>query len=368
MIDYAVYRPRAGERVLHAPGGFTWWYLDLLDHEGNGLVFLWFFGLPLLPGARKPHVPAGRPGFSLAVYRAFQPSFYLLQEHEPGASSWDPESSTWRFGRTMVRQVGSSGWLVSLDASLPGTAERVRGEIVVTGGPCTPGARLAGAVPSGEHVWSPLLLGGRGEAELELGAGERCSLRGRAYVDHNASGVALHALGIRSWRWSRLSFAGRDLVYYLVDPVDPHAPRRDVVLTAAGGRVDLVEGAELRFTGARRSLYGLRWHERAHLTDGGGLDVALRVRGLVDDGPFYLRFLVEGRDARSGEVATGVAELLTPPRVDLPWQRPFVRMRHHRPAQRNSVWLPLFTGPRRGRVGRLLGQLTRRHAPSEALA
>ena len=42
--------------------------------------------------------------------------------------------------------------------------------------------------------------------------------------------------------------------------------------------------------------------------------------------------------------------------IDLDWQRPLVRMRVQRADGRNSMWLPLFTGPKPGRVQRLLRQ------------
>ena len=48
-------------------------------------------------------------------------------------------------------------------------------------------------------------------------------------------------------------------------------------------------------------------------------------------------------------------ETVAPHRVDVPWQRPFVRMRVTPPApQASSPWHPLFVGDAHGRVGRLV--------------
>jgi hypothetical protein len=66
--------------------------------------------------------------------------------------------------------------------------------------------------------------------------------------------------------------------------------------------------------------------------------------------------LSEARTA-AGELALGWSELCRPDRVDLAPHRPFVKMRVHRAAGPNSIWLPLFTGPRSGRVSRLVRQL-----------
>jgi carotenoid 1,2-hydratase len=77
---------------------------------------------------------------------------------------------------------------------------------------------------------------------------------------------------------------------------------------------------------------------------------------VADDGPFYLRLLSEGT-APDGETATGWSEVCRPDRVDLARHRALVRMRVHRTEGRNSMWLPLFTGTREGRIRRLLGQV-----------
>ena len=71
---------------------------------------------------------------------------------------------------------------------------------------------------------------------------------------------------------------------------------------------------------------------------------------VVDSGPFYMRYLTRAR-AGDGE-ATGVAELIRPDRIDLARHRPFVRMRVQQPSS-NSAWLPLFSGPKQGRIRRL---------------
>jgi len=36
--------------VLRSPGGFTWFYVDLVDGQGRGATVIWSWGLPFLPG------------------------------------------------------------------------------------------------------------------------------------------------------------------------------------------------------------------------------------------------------------------------------------------------------------------------------
>jgi hypothetical protein len=66
---------------------------------------------------------------------------------------------------------------------------------------------------------------------------------------------------------------------------------------------------------------------------------------------------------------SGVGEAIIPDRVDHPLHRPFVRMRVHNLDGPNSMWLPLFSGPGRGRLRRLLmpaggRQITAERGPS----
>ena len=76
-------------RALDVPGGFLWWYVDLVDDHGDGLVLIASFGLPFLPGlldaARRgaPLAPRERPALSLALYRGGKTSFYVLDVPAP---------------------------------------------------------------------------------------------------------------------------------------------------------------------------------------------------------------------------------------------------------------------------------------------
>jgi hypothetical protein len=78
------------------------------------------------------------------------------------------------------------------------------------------------------------------------------------------------------------------------------------------------------------------------------------VTALLDNGPFYQRYLLRGRCG--ADEAYGVGEHVVPDRVDTDLLRPLVRMRVHQSDGPNSMWLPLFSGDSAGRVRRLLGR------------
>jgi hypothetical protein len=357
--------------VLDAPGAFSWWYVDTVDASGNGLVCIWSWGLPFLPGygaaAREGRAPTprSRPSLNVATYERGRCTFYLLQELRPDEAAHQgagtPEQS-WTFGRSRFASTLHGGRRtvgIDLDVPVPGSHARVRGEVHLEGvAPELP--------PCGEatHLWTPLCMPARAHASLAADDGSwRFTLQGRGYHDRNQSLVPLHALGIRAWTWGRVAQPDAELVHYLVQPESMGPSTTFVLRVGADGRVEATPGASVVEHARARHPYGPRWAPAVEVRNGPHGTAALRADAPVDAGPFYLR--VPLRDPATG--GTGWGEHVVPGAVDIGWQRPFVRMRVHGP-DADSVWLPLFSGPRNGRIARLLTQrsATRAAIPAPA--
>lgn len=360
---------------FRAPGGFAWWYVDLITPDGDGLVLIWSYGLPFLPGYAdasrrgRPQHPVDRPSINLVLYQKGRPSFYLLQEY--GAD----EGTGQAIGATAARDPATHGFTdsigdsvfasreadgrcvvdVALDCVVPGSKERVTGTVHVNGV-----ARSAdGAEPPdpAPHLWTPLSGPATGRASLDLGSRPLARLSGRAYHDRNGGRLPLHSLGIHHWMWGRFPLDGRELIYYLLWPTDAGAePRLLGVEIDAEGKTYTIADLAVEMGRKRRGLGGIRWPVGLRLLREEQLWAEVRHTTVVDDGPFYLRFQSRVRTG-SGEEALGWGELCYPDRVDLARHRPLVRMRVHHTTKSNSVWLPLFTGPRANRIKRLLREL-----------
>jgi len=208
------------------------------------------------------------------------------------------------------------------------------------------------ADPACTHQWTPMIGASRGRLELQTPSGV-LRVQGSGYHDRNSGAQPLHGLGVQSWWWGRLALPGRDLIFYRLQPTVDGAPARDLVVElAADGTSRVREDAGLAVSGLRRSAWGLRWPTGAAFADPDGRPVQVDVSALLDNGPFYQRYLLRGRCGP--DEGYGIGENLVPDRVDTDLLRPLVRMRVHRAAGPNSMWLPLFSGDSEGRLGRLL--------------
>ncbi|MEL6342614.1 MAG: hypothetical protein AAFV53_05750 [Myxococcota bacterium] len=297
-------------------------------------------------------MPIDRPSLNVVFYANGRPEMYLLQEYDPADVSW--KHLEWKMGENQMKAAVDPdrqrlSVQVDLNCPVPGTNHRLTGQLSIDG-PLRKGGDDEGRDPN--HEWAPLTVVARGTADLRCGR-QAFSIDGRAYHDRNIGRRPLHDLGIDRWWWGRLAFPDREFIFYYLLPHEKGAPPRSVSLSIdAGGDVRWAEDAAVEIRGRRWSPYGLWWPTKMRVNDPEHRPVDVDFSAVVDDGPFYHRYLIRGRCGR--EDARGVAELVVPDRVDQDWMRPLVRMRVHHTHSANSFFLPLFSGPRRGRLGRLL--------------
>jgi hypothetical protein len=352
---------------LESAGGFAWWYAEILDEEGNGLVLIWSFGLPFLPGylsaARRglAELPKARPSLNLAVYQRGEPAFYVLHEFRPEDVSWDG-ASHWRFGETWIdveeEEDGTQHLDVHLDCPLRGTQERATGRIRLAGPLVRLSEGAAGlSLGQSEHCWTPVAAPAFGTALLQLDGGRRVQVAGRAYHDRNGSAHGLHDLGIGLWVWGHVSLPEGERIFYLLWPEGQAEPEVAGFTIDRRGQIAPLTGLAHRLEGASTTFYGMPSWERIALTLEGAPWLSLRPLHTVDSGPFYVRALAEVE--AGGVTRMGSMEVIDPARIDLDRHRFLVRMRVASDRQANSIWLPLFQGSREGRVARLFQSLTR---------
>jgi hypothetical protein len=368
--DVLALRAYEDASVLEAPGGFAWWYLDLVDAHGDGAVLIWSFGLPFLPGylgrARggAAERPIDRPSLSLAIYEGGRQSFYLLAEERPHDARWD--GMRFELGRTRIDVVARGPGVsvrAAIDADLP-LGQRVRGEVVAESPLLEARPQHLGFGPT--LLWQPIAIGGVGSFALtvEDAAGERLRTFARrdlaAYHDHNRGERPFDRHGIARWVWGRVALGpGRERVYYLLEPESRDAQPMALGLEIDGPRV-VERTLRIARRETRRGWFGMPWESALSLTAEGAPWLEIAHGAPLEDGPFYLRMMGRAR-SEDGREGHGTAEVVCPSRIDGAFLRPLVRMRVRPPeGQAPSRWSPLFLGARRGRWERTLRSLARR--------
>ncbi|MEQ9497248.1 MAG: hypothetical protein RIT81_10325 [Deltaproteobacteria bacterium] len=337
-------------RVLDTPGAFVWWYVDAVDEHGDGVVLIWSFGLPFLPDvltrARNgaPLTPRERPALNVVGYENGEEAFYLLQTY--AEATW--RGDTFTFGDSHIavhRDAGAHHVRATLDCPIYRSTHRLRGTIELVG----PAAHTTHAPTTPHpHRWTPLTGPAHLRAELEHGE-HRFHFEGAGYHDRNVGTQPLDTLGIERWTWGR-TVAERTSIHYVLWGEEDTPSIAWLVDVDDGGAITLLPASSHEEpNGAPKRLYGMPHPPRTELYTPSGSVVELRERSVVDEGPFYLRTMLE-RDGR-----VGVAEHVVPSRIDRALHRPLVRMRVHEATRPCSMWHPLFSGPTRGRVRRLFG-------------
>jgi carotenoid 1,2-hydratase len=347
--------------VLDSTGGFIWWYFDLVDSNGNAIILIWSFGLPFIP--KKPGRPAdtltrNQPSVCVAVYKNYRQFFYLLQEYPADSAICREGYREITIGRntfkTSINETRVS-FSAKIETPVPGSHHTLIGSLSAEGRVLR-GPRDTYTLP--EHTWSPVFAHSEGDGRLLLGPEQIINLQGRAYFDCNSSAVPLDQLGIDLWRWMRIAFPTRELIFYEVEPRQSTQESKQILLTIdSDGQIKRGKPRDITWSNSRLSTYGLPYYRDLLLGDNQSKPIHLRFRPPVDTGPFYLRFLVDAVDEASGEKGYGVAELVKPGRIDLAPIPFFVRMRIHRITGPNSPFLPLFSGSNSHRLSRLVAHL-----------
>lgn len=354
-------------KLLSAPGGFLWWYADLVAPNGDGLVVIWSYGLPFLPGyasaaRRQQAPPAGqRPSLNISTYKKGVLDFYLLQEFSPDQVQWDPldHGDRWSFGPSQITsrcRDGQRHLELALRPEIPGIKGPTEISLSAQGPGCIdgdkshdPGQRRQQSLP--DHDWVPLLAGLEARADLKLN-GTDLQISGRLYHDRNGGKTPLHDLGLQSWVWGRLPLADGEFIYYVLDGKDGQT--QSLLLRIDDqGQIRPVEDASFHRLEKRKNLGGLTWWPQMAVERRGQRWLTIDHGDVVDSGPFYMRTIPTATDAR-GQSVRGIAEFCEPDRIDMAHHRPLVRMRVHHQQGANSAFLPLFTGPKKGRINRLV--------------
>jgi carotenoid 1,2-hydratase len=350
-------------------GAFAWWYVDAVDaaDPSRAVVCIFSFALPFLPGmlaaARRGerHAANARPAVSVAWMENGVCTDYLLQEFGRDEAQWqsDATSTHVRMGASVLR-IAHDGPNVDVNIELAHTSKacgswhgriHLRGRVPTqhmvehtTATPTTP-------VLATKHQWDWQAAHATVEADLQVD-GQQRRLQGHGYHDQNSGVAPLSEHGIARWLWGRVHSAVGDGVVYAVwhddkGTPDQRAPDECTLLMSTAQGLH-AQPCDLTYD-LRANWLGMP-HVQSLRASTHNFTMAMTATSCIDSGPFYTRSLWRG--TLDNEAAVGVCEVVDPDRIDVAWQRPFVRMRVSTP--KASWFLPLFAGTRAGRWRRFV--------------
>lgn len=288
-------------RDLRGTGAHEWWYFDAIDAAANrAMTVIFFRGIPF-SGVRQRHLADDAdayPAVAFALTGATRCEAYLVNLHRTVAIDDDRLGIIIGANRASLR---NGVYTIAIDDELlDGRAVRASITFRTRGD-----SELADAAAGAEHLWIPAAIDCDVEASIAIAGEEPIVFRGRGYHDHNVGCAPLHE-AVREWRWGRAHFRDHTIVFYESDRNELH-----------GARIEDVELA--------RNIYGAVYAKRLRVHAPRGVYDVTQSR-IIDNGPFYIRFLSRFR-APDGEEVRGFSEVLRPRALRWRWFWPLLDTR-----------------------------------------
>ena len=269
-----------------AVDGFCWWYVDVVNAAGDGVVLICSFALPFVPALGR------KASINLAVYEGGRQVWYALVDVDDAAVDVDGQDEVLRFGASRVTVARSALGRVRVEADLDVEVEGVataKGVVVIDGvaraGDPDEATDIDGRVL---HAWSPQTGPARGEARLTLD-GRAVDVVGRGYHDRNGGMVPMTSLGIARWVWGRASLPTEERLIYALWPDDGGDPR--VIGLVIDERGQTARREDLRMVvDDVVPLFGMFNARGVTVIDDDGVIFLRAARtAVLERGPFYVR-------------------------------------------------------------------------------
>lgn len=314
---------------LRGAGSQEWWYFDAISADGrDAIVVVFYAGLPFDPAyglAAERHLqsPAKHPApnpldhsaIGISWYRDGKTLAYALNRYPARCFSHNSDPFSVRVDASRLQR-GPDGYRLSIDTpSVKG--QDIHAEFYFDPKPgLEPFERNLGT-DSSPHHWILAAPDCRVEGAIELAgsASPALTFRGRGYHDHNAGAEEIRRAMSR-WAWGRVHIDDQTIVYYHAEP--RHGPAAHLALRFRPGRpTEVVETDPLAFGPLARQAFGVRYP--VTIDGPASLPFHTRPRHLVDDGPFYLRWVSDFQIPDKSTSVPGITELLDTKRLHSRW-------------------------------------------------
>lgn len=311
---------------LDAPGAYEWWYVDARSDDGAwGIVAILFRGMPMSPdylsalAAGTAPAPADHCGFAVSIYHNGQRLLQVFRGVESNDTFFGTNQCDVRVGPCSLQRTSDDTWALHIDTLHPDSSRRV----VLDATFRRIGTVVDDAAPfTAVHGW--VLAAPLAEIDAHLALSEYGTVKtstawhGTAYHDHNMGRRAMQE-DFRTWLWGRVHDGTSGMVYLATpDAAEPFAfaATLDERGITPWMRVHVTAGDR------RLTMMGLRAARRVVVEGDGGV-VTIAQQRILDDGPFYRRYLAMFASGVTRHA--GISEDMHVQRYRASWIRPFLR-------------------------------------------
>lgn len=318
-------------------GAYEWWYFDAIDIGNDlSLVVIFFRGIPFSGVRQKAAFEAARrsraddgsgfPAVAFSLYGPARTEAYCVNLHPRESLQISADGKAIRIGGSRARASENEYILDLSEVLLDG--RKLRGRLSFAPDPEIAASHVR--TNTGNHDW--ILAAPRCRFEGELLIDDRAvSLQGTGYHDHNAGESTLTSQ-FRSWEWGRAHFARSTVVFYRSEnhqgEITTRALEIDTAGTIAQSTGDIVVTRDVK------NVYRTPYAGKIVFATPSGDEVVVEQSRIVDNGPFYIRFLSGFH--RGSEWVPGFTEVLRPRALEWRWFWPLLDSRV-RPAGSRDV-------------------------------
>lgn len=334
------------------PGSYEWWYFDAVSlDERYSLVVIFYEGNPfstrynraLEEKDQKP-MPQDYPAISISIYKDGNPIYYSFTEFEEGDCSFNSDKPDVKIGNHRMSGEVENRLLkyqLDLDEQLP-SGDALKATIEFKSAAC---GSLFDHLESNDdvgHRWNLVQPRAQICAEIDMttkeGNPQKITFEGLGYHDHNTGQEPMRN-EFKDWYWGRFHFEDLTLVYYVMNRQQAEQHRAWLIDKENNKVLDVFEDIELQ--DRQLTLFGLHTARKLSLHSPTA-NVQIQQSKLLDNGPFYQRYLSDAFLQISGEQIAesqrGITEYIYPARIYAHIFWPFVDMRIRYTAE-GSHWV-----------------------------
>ncbi len=316
----------AEDRPFHnkPSGGYEWWYFDAVSNDKEwGIVAIFYQGNPFSPeyikGLEKGSTsPDEHPALSISVYHKGRTEFYSFIEYTHSDFYWNDGQEELKIGNCsfVKKQAGQNlSYIVELTAELP-SKHSLTGTLKFESEVLPAGFFTSSHNKSGNHFWNLVQPRATVKGALEISGrkgNHSVEFNGMGYHDHN---VGLEPLkeDFEDWYWGRFHFAEYTLIYYMINRREGNEHRAWLLDNYKAAVVD--EFTTLNIENHSKTYFGLNSARKIKL-ESTQTKVIIETDNIVDNGPFYQRFLGKATLNYNGNsyISEGVSEYIYPKKI-----------------------------------------------------